>query len=294
MSFPGFSHSCVWPEQSARGHEHASYAGTCVDFIARMTEVATPRIAGAGNFRSLGGLIARDGRRLRAHYLMRSDRLCNLSAEDWQALASTGLATICDLRSREECSQHPNCVPAALGVTELACEVRNDLRSDPSLTAMLVAQPSAEGAEQAMIEIYRRLPHVMAPVISRICERLLAGGAPLLIHCTAGKDRTGFAVAMLLHAFGVSRGEIERDYLASRAWIQAPIHGVALSRRLAKSLPMGSVEGVVAALLDVRPSYLEAAFEAISSDFGSPERYLEWAAGLDAERSARLRDLALV
>jgi protein-tyrosine phosphatase len=259
-----------------------------------MTETATPRITGAGNFRSLGGLITRDGRRVRSHHLMRSDRLCHLSAEDWQTLASTGLATICDLRSREECSQHPNCVPPALGITELACEVRNDLRSDPSVTAMLVAQPSAEGAEQAMIEIYRRMPRLMAPVISRIGERLLSGGAPLLIHCTAGKDRTGFAVAMLLHALGVSRGEIERDYLESRAWIQAPIHGAALSRRLANSLPAGSVDGVVAALLDVRPSYLNAAFDAIASDFGSPDRYLELATGLNAERLARLRDLALI
>lgn len=273
---------------------HACYAGTCVDFIAPMTQTALPRIAGAGNFRSLGGLATRDGRRLRSHYLMRSDRLCNLSAEDWQALAGMGLATICDLRSPEECLQHPNGVPAAHGITEVPCEVRNDLRSDPSLTALLVADPSASGAEQAMIEIYRRFPRVMAPVIRRIAERLLSGGAPLLIHCTAGKDRTGFAIAMLLQALGVSRDEIERDYLQSREWIQAPIHGAALSRRLAGVLPAGSVEAVVAALLDVRTSYLNAAFDIIDADFGSPERYLEVAAGLDESRLTRLRNLALV
>ena len=88
---------------------------------------------------------------------------------------------------------------------------------------MLIEQPTAATAEALMIEIYRRLPQQMAPVLGRIGDRLLGGGAPLLIHCTAGKDRTGFAVAMLLHALGVSQEEIERDYLASRAWAHAGI-----------------------------------------------------------------------
>lgn len=251
-------------------------------------------IAGAGNFRSLGGLLTRDGRRIREHFLMRSDRLCHLTAEGWEQLAATGLTTVCDLRSREECAQHPNCVPATLGIDELACEVRNELRGDRRLLGMIIDQPTALGAEALMIEIYRRLPQLMAPVLGRIGERLLNGGAPMLIHCTAGKDRTGFAVAMLLHALGVSQDEIERDYLASRAWTNVAIHRVSIAKGLSTTVPADALDAVVDPLLDVREAYLHAAMAKVVEDFGSLERYFDIAAGLNASKREQLRDLALI
>jgi protein-tyrosine phosphatase len=250
--------------------------------------------AGAGNFRNLGGLVTRDGRRIRKHFLMRSDRLCHLTPEGWEHLAATGLTTICDLRSAEECAQHPNCVPAVLGIEEVACEVRNEIRGDRSLIGMLVADPTPASAEALMIEIYRRLPQQMAPVLGRIGDRLLGGGAPLLIHCTAGKDRTGFAVAMLLHALGVPQDEIERDYLTSRSWAHLAIHRVSLAKGFSATIPAHAVDAVCEPLLDVREAYLRASFDKIASDFGSPERYLDIAVGLDATKRERLRDLALM
>jgi protein-tyrosine phosphatase len=255
---------------------------------------AQPGIAGAGNFRSLGGLPTRDGRRIRAHFLMRSDRLCHLTPEGWEQLVATGLTTICDLRSREECAQHPNCVPAGLPIDEVACEVRNELRGEQSLVRMLIERPDALGAEALMIEIYRRLPQQMAPVLTRIGERLLRGGAPLLIHCTAGKDRTGFAVAMLLHALGVPQDEIERDYLASRTWLYAPLHRVQIAKGLATTVPPEAVDAVIDPMLDVREVYLRASFETVTKDFGSLERYLDIAVGLDSDKRAQLREIALI
>jgi protein-tyrosine phosphatase len=267
---------------------------------ARMTQ-ATKRngtppviISGAGNFRSLGGLPTHDGRRIREHFLMRSDRLSHLTREGWEQLAATGLTTVCDLRSREECAQHPNSVPALLGIDEVACEIHNDLRGDRSLLDLLIAQPTAAGAETMMVEVYRRLPQQVAPVLGRIGERLLNGGAPLLIHCTAGKDRTGVVVALLLQALGVSPEEIERDYLASSTWLHKGIHRESLARGLAATLPADAIEAVVDPLLDVRAVYLRTAFETIAKDFGSPEKYLEIAAGFDPTKRERLRDLALI
>ena len=258
------------------------------------SDTAAPAIAGAGNFRSLGGLVAHDGRRIRPHFLMRSDRLCQLTAEGWQQLAATGLVTICDLRSREECALHPNAVPRELGFSELTCEVRNELRGNRTLLEMLVERPTAEGAQAVMQEIYRRLPHEMAPVLNRIGARLLEGGAPLLIHCTAGKDRTGFAVAMLLHALGVSRDEIERDYMLSSGWLHAPIHRVSLAKGLAATLPAHAVDAVLDPMLGVRESYLRAALDRIANEFGSTDGYLDAAANLDASKRERLRELALI
>ena len=260
----------------------------------RTTDATRPKISGAGNFRSLGGLATRDGRRIRGHYLMRSDRLGRLTHEDWQQLAAAGLITICDLRSVEECTQHPNGVPTALGVMELACEVRNSISGDRSLLDLVIQDPTDAGGERMMVELYRRLPAQMAPGLRKLAETLLAGGAPMLIHCTAGKDRTGFAVAAILHALGVSQDEIERDYLASRAWTGAPFHRAALARSFGPMVPAEALHSVIDPLLDVRAVYLKASFQKAAEDFGSFEDYLAGAVGLDAAKVERLRELALI
>jgi protein-tyrosine phosphatase len=247
------------------------------------------RLLGATNFRSLGGLPAAGGRRIRPHALMRADRLSGLSTGDWDALAGTGLATICDLRSDEERAEHPNRLPPHLGVREMAFDVRNDLRADPTLARLLVSDPTARGAERVMTEIYRRLPRYMVGTLSAIADRLLEGGAPLLVHCSAGKDRTGFVAAMLLHALDVPEPLIREDYLASRGWPGADLHRASLEERLGAIVPRGELRAAVEAVLDVREVYLDAALQAVAAEFGSIQRYLEAAVGLDAARRDLLR-----
>jgi len=246
-------------------------------------------LEGATNFRSLGGLPAADGRRIRPHALMRADRLAGLSAQDWEILAGTGLATICDLRSDAERAEHPTAIPPGLPVRALNCEVSNDLRADPSLGRLMLADPSARGAERVMIEIYRRFPGYMGATLTRVAERLLDGGAPMLVHCSAGKDRTGFVIAMLLHALDVPEELIRADYLASRHWPGSVHHRATLASRLGRFMPAGEVEAAVDTVIDVRDAYLDSALDALRQDFGTVQRYLEVAAGLDATRVERLR-----
>jgi protein-tyrosine phosphatase len=252
-----------------------------------------PLVRGATNFRSLGGLPAAGGRRIRPHVLMRADRLIGLSDSDWDALALVGLATVCDLRSAAERAEHPNAIPAGLGVQALNCEVNNDLRADPSLGRLMLVDPSARGAERVMIEIYRRFPAYMGVTIARVAARLLEGGAPLLVHCSAGKDRTGFVVAMLLHALEVPEPLIRADYLASRRWPGAVHHRASLAERLGRFMPPAEIEAAVDTVIDVREAYLDSAMDALRTGYGTVERYLEAAAGLDAARRERLQSMLL-
>lgn len=247
------------------------------------------RLAGATNFRSLGGLPAADGRRIRPHALMRADRLSRLTDADWRLLAATGLATICDLRSASERAEYPNATPAHLDIRDLHCEIRNDLRADPSLARMLVQDPTERGAERLMIEIYRRFPRYMGSTLRTIVDVVLDDGAPLLVHCSAGKDRTGFTIALLLHALGVPEDLIRADYLASRAWPGKELHRAALAARLGPVMPAAELDRAVDVVLDVRESYLESALAALVDEFDSIDRYLEVAAGLDPGRRERLR-----
>jgi protein-tyrosine phosphatase len=253
----------------------------------------TMRLSGSTNFRNLGGLPAAGGRRIRPHALMRADRLAGLTDDDWRALAGTGLATICDLRSESERAEHPNRVPPQLGVRELNCDIQNDLRADPALARLLLDDPSARGAERVMIEIYRRFPAYMGGTLQTLVERLLEGGAPLLVHCSAGKDRTGFVIAMLLHALEVPEPAIRTDYLASRDWPGGDSHRASLEARLGTIIPPHELRAAVDTVLDVREVYLDAALEALHEEFGSVSRYLDAAAGIDATRLARLRDRLL-
>ena len=247
------------------------------------------KLEGATNFRSLAGMPASGGRSIRPHVLMRADRLTNLTDGDWRRLAATGLATICDLRSDAERSEHPTEVPAHLSIREIHCDIRNDLRADPSLALLLVKDPSARGAERFMVEIYRRFPRYMGTTLRSIVDLLLGDGAPLLVHCSAGKDRTGFVVAMLLHALEVPRELIREDYLASQGWPGGEAHRASLAERLGVIVPPAALDGVVDAVLSVRESYLDSALSALRSDYGSIERYLESEAGLDESRRERLR-----
>jgi len=215
--------------------------------------------------------------------------LSGLSADDWNALAGTGIATICDLRSDEERAEHPNRPPPHLGVREMAFDIRNDLRADPTLAQLLVSDPTARGAERVMTEIYRRLPRYLGGTLSAIVDRLLEGGAPLLVHCSAGKDRTGFVIAMLLHALEVPEPLIREDYLASRGWPGAAAHRASLEARLGLIIPAHELPASVDTVLDVREVYFDAAMEALDAEFGSILRYLEAAAGIDTARLDLLR-----
>jgi len=251
------------------------------------------KLIGATNFRSLGGLPAAAGRRVRPHVLMRADRLAGLVEHDWTTLERAGLATICDLRSEAERAEHPNPLPAQFSVREMHCDVRNDLRADPALARLLLDDPSARGAERVMVEIYRRFPRYMGGTLAAIVDRLLEGGAPLLVHCSAGKDRTGFVVAMLLHALEVPEPLIRADYLASRRWPGADSHRAALEARLGEFIPATELRATVDTVLDVRDVYLDAAIDAVHAEFGSIDRFLESAAGLDRARRGMLHERLL-
>jgi protein-tyrosine phosphatase len=124
----------------------------------------------------------------------------------------------------------------------------------------------------------------MGTTLTAVVERLLAGGAPMLVHCSAGKDRTGFVIAMLLHALDVPEPLIREDYLASRHWPGAVHHRASLAARLGRFMPASELAAAVDTVIDVREVYLDAARGAAVAEFGSISRYLEVAAGLDAGR----------
>jgi protein-tyrosine phosphatase len=256
---------------------------------------ALASLSGAHNFRNLAGMNGAGGRRVAANVLYRSAGLHKLHPEGWTALSEHGVRTICDLRGQQESSHSPTTPPPGHRVRILAFDIRNDIRSDPKLMSMLAAKSDAATARHMMLEIYRRFPAAFAPRLHLLFDAATEGGTPTLLHCAAGKDRTGFAVALVLHALGVSMDDIMADYLVSRSALGSAdprIPGLQALFESRTGLPLP----VAAALpiLTVEPEYLRAAFDAIAHEHGGADTWLQAACGLTPARREHLQEVMLV
>jgi len=247
-------------------------------------------LAGVHNFRNLAGMHGAGSGRVAANVLYRSAGLHRLGPAGWTALANHGLRTICDLRGQQEFLHLPTTPPPGQQVRMLAFDIRNDIRSDPALTSILAANPDAASAHRMMLEIYRRFPTAFAPRLRWLFDAALDRGAPMLLHCTAGKDRTGFAVAIVLHALGVSMDDIMEDYLLSRSPLGRADPRIPGIQTLFES-STGLRLPVQAALpiLTVEPEYLCTAFDAMALQHGGTDTWLQQVCGLTPARREHLQ-----
>ncbi len=255
------------------------------------------RLEGAPNFRDLGGARATDGRILRHHRLYRSEVLSRLTETDLQILRQLKIEAVCDLRYGVERAREINRWPTdhqpqALGFPPYA---GMDAVQSNGVQGRL-ADPDFDPAEAKafLMAGYRLMPGALAPSLSVVFQHLLdSGGAPLLIHCTSGKDRSGFVCAMLLSALDVSPEDIVRDYLLSRE--RYPVEKIRqkLLSAIGKPLPHGRMETLLN-LATAHPDYLTAALDQIQTEYGGTDEYLRDAVGLDAAGRRRLQELLLI
>jgi protein-tyrosine phosphatase len=235
-------------------------------------------LEGASNVRDLGGYPVSDGRRVRFGRVFRSAGLSRLTAADVAALHGAGVRVVCDLRGEAERTHAPSALP---GVTTHALSI------EPSLGASLrdiAARREATGEDVMVLmrRAYTAYALEWAHQYRAMFSLLVADETPLLFHCTAGKDRTGFGAALLLTALGVEWDLVREDYLATnRHW-----RG---DSTLAESLP----PAVADVLLKVHPELLDCAFAAIDEAHGSFDAYLAGPIGVDDAARGRLRDRLL-
>jgi len=231
-------------------------------------------LAGASNFRDLGGYRGKDGRTVRWRQIFRSNHLGHLTESDIEVLRSLGLKSAFDFRGTEER------VTALCALSDIAV---HSLPIEPTVVAALRARGangvtlSSADALEVMRDSYRNyVRHNTTSFRTLFAHLLEEDRAPLVIHCTAGKDRTGFACALILHSLGVPDDLIAEDYL--------------LTNRFYRRDPSASSDlpdDVKQVLGSVQLSFLAAAFEAIDADYGDLENYLRDGLGLGAaEREA--------
>ncbi|HEY0330856.1 MAG TPA: tyrosine-protein phosphatase [Rhodopseudomonas sp.] len=233
-------------------------------------------LEGASNFRDLGGYPGKDGRSVRWRQIFRSSHLAQLTGADIAVLRGLGLKTAFDLRGVKERLGTMCCVDD-IAVHSLPIEpaIMLALRDRIIAGAPLSVGETAE----LMRESYRDFVHNNTQAFRALFTHLLEDHAPLVIHCTAGKDRTGFACALILHALGVADATIIEDYLLTNRHYR-------LDDATARSLPLPA--DITAVLVSVEDSFLAAAFDAIRADFGGLDRYLAEGLGLGPPQRAAL------
>jgi protein-tyrosine phosphatase len=229
-------------------------------------------LEGASNFRDLGGYPAGDGRTLRWRQIFRSNHLGHLTAADIEIVRGLGVRHAFDFRGRDERAA------AVCAVKEITV---HSLPIEPTVVAALRARLaagtlSADAALEIMRESYRNYVRLNTHSFRALFAHLLDDRAPLVIHCTAGKDRTGFACALVLRALGVADDVIAEDYLlTNRFYRRDPTAGTDLPDDVRQAI--GSVDA----------SFLAAGFEAVSADYRDLESYFRDGLGLgDSERAA--------
>ncbi|GHH58904.1 protein-tyrosine-phosphatase [Kitasatospora indigofera] len=262
-----------------------------------MEQSTAPVLTGVRNFRDVGGLPAADGRAVRYGLLFRSGHLAHATPEDVAALAGLGLRSVIDLRGTADLRAERRDVPVpgsthrSIALTDPAAGAKfHGLLREGDL-ATLRSSLGDGGGEARMIAAYRDR------VVTRTGEhalilRLLAepDGLPALVHCSAGKDRAGWAIAVVLLALGVPEEAILADYLASNGPAQAYRF-----RRADGTVPEPGSElwTLLRPVFEARPEYLRAAWDSVREHWSSPEAYLREGLGLTAEGRGRLRELLL-
>ena len=246
---------------------------------ARLLMSESSVLQGVSNFRDLGGYSGSDGCRVRRGRVFRSDHLASLTQDDIAHLQALALTHSIDFRGVAERAALPYQVP---GVENLALSI------EPTVVQRLRARmaagqtPTTEDTVEVMCETYRGFVHDHGHTFARFLRHLLMHPTPVVFHCTAGKDRTGFAAALLLSVLGVERGTIMQDYL--------------LTNQLYRRIPALEGSGpahVMEVVWQVRPAFLQAAFDVIEREYGGLVGYLSGPVGMQSKELQQLRQALL-
>ncbi len=245
---------------------------------------------GIANFRDLGGYPTVDGRQVKWGVLYRAATLAEPSRADLRGLEKLRLATLIDFRSAAEKEQEPDQLPNTMNFKLVEIPTLDD--GNKAMVGEIMERIDSGNfdgfdPDALMLEANRQFASTFTPQFRQFMQTVLdADGAPIAWHCSAGKDRTGFAAAILLRVLGVPQDVVMQDYMASREH--------ALDTRRSQLLLLRVFKGEEAVdkltvLMGVEEAWLNAAFEQIDTTWGSFDNYVRDGLGLTEADIAQLR-----
>jgi protein-tyrosine phosphatase len=241
-------------------------------------------LASGLNIRDIGGYQTTDGHHVRWGKLFRSGYLSQLAEPDFDYLTRLGLRIVCDLRTADEVAQNPDRLPpgtvyrhlAMYSSAEAAQEMRRILRSMQNMSGLLF-----DTYTELMLD---RKAKVFAEFLALAAE---PANLPLLLHCTAGKDRTGLAVALLLLLLGVPEPVVVADYTLSNLF--GSRYRTDLAPRIQRLRRFGVSVNTFMPVLVADPQIMSKVLDYIRTRYRSVENYLHTVGGLKESTTAALR-----
>lgn len=248
------------------------------------------------NLRDLGGWTTTDGSPVASGLLYRSTKLAGIDDADTQQLADRQVQTVIDLRTEVERDAEPD--PAMPNATNVFLDVLKDsaMAAAADLRELLkhpreVTSALGEGkAVEFMSVAYREIVVLPSALTAYrdFFDVIEQASAPVLFHCTTGKDRTGWGAALIFTVLGVPREQIMQEYLLTNDQLLPRFKKAFEAFELA-----GGDPEVLRPVLGVDRAYLQNAFDTVDKEFGSMDRYLQEGLGLTPERQQRLRNKLL-
>jgi protein-tyrosine phosphatase len=239
---------------------------------------------GGFNFRDLGGYATEDGRRVRWGKIYRSGMMNHLSDIAHARMAQLGIRYICDLRTTREQREAPTQWKAA-GVKDYWS--RDYEHSDADLRRMMSGKGFTADESYAMMKSnYRTLAYEQAEAYRQLFHRISEGNVPAIFNCSAGKDRTGVAAALLLSLLGVPRETILDDYELTNETIARDLQTLRARGRL---LVEWSEHEALKPMIRADRDYLLQMFDAVEEKNGSVEKFLHDELGVDSRRRDAIR-----
>jgi protein-tyrosine phosphatase len=245
------------------------------------------------NFRDLGGYPAVDGKQIKWGLLYRSGHFAKATQSDLRKLQALNIDTVIDFRSVKEKEDEPDRLPKSGGIKTLPLpmlDVVNEAMSKEIHEAVKKNNFQDFDPVEKMLQMYRLIAIEHAPEYQQFIQTILsADGKPVLWHCTAGKDRTGFGAAILLRLLGVEEKHIIEDYLLSSRYIEKRRRMILMLRLTRGREPIK----IVKKLMSVDESWMQAAFHAIDQQWGNFENYSREGLGLATADISQLRTTLL-
>ncbi|PWJ59189.1 protein-tyrosine phosphatase [Dyadobacter jejuensis] len=242
-------------------------------------------MAGTPNFRDLGGLRTMDGRTVRWNTLFRCGDMGQLSGQDLQIIGRLNIKDVVDFRNDSEIEKSPDRYPKEYAMNRIHTPIGTSDGKDMAKFMQVVMDPSATAS--SVENIFAGFYEAMAlgakdyqPLFDELLEN--GYGEALLFHCTAGKDRTGLASALILSALNVPEQTIIDEYTLSNRYT--------VDAFMKNPMMKGIKPEIAEALAGVKPQYIQASLHAIKEKYGSVAAMLERELGLDRAKIQSLVD----
>lgn len=263
----------------------------------KITEEKLIQLKGINNFRDFGDYRTKNGMMVKKGMLYRSGNLTKASDNDLKIFSSIGIKVVCDLRAHKERIKRPDRFPPNSNIKYIHIPIKSKRNNDSgfilNLLSLIFGEARKLDFNELFKEIYQEFVTDFSPEFSKIIKLVAdSNNLPILIHCTGGKDRTGFACALVQLILGLPLELVMQDYLLTTEYLKEFKNEI-LNRYRFLSI-FGISRKRFLPFFEARKEYLEEAFDQIKKDYGTVEDYIKKGLGINDKLYQKLHSTLIV